>query len=218
MARDGPDTWWPTPEPPHRINQIYLEPVLFAHAASMSGLRILSRTRVLDFEQNQDGVLASTKNLEDNSDHDISARYLIGCDGAHSEIRRKIGARLSGDRAVIEVQSTYIRAPTLLDMMPAPAWAIDCINPRSRGLVFAIDGRERWLVHNFLRPGESPSAVDRQRGIWEILGVKTPHSRSTFWDRRIGPGGAWSPTASVTSVSSFVAMRRISGCHLLATA
>jgi 2-polyprenyl-6-methoxyphenol hydroxylase-like FAD-dependent oxidoreductase len=73
-------------------------------------------------------------------DHDISARYLIGCDGAHSEIRRKIGARLSGF-AVIDVQSTYIRAPTLLGMMPALVWAIDCINPRSRGLVFAIDGR-----------------------------------------------------------------------------
>ena len=32
IAKDGPDTWWPTPEPPHRINQIYLEPVLFACA------------------------------------------------------------------------------------------------------------------------------------------------------------------------------------------
>ena len=27
-ATGGPDTWWPTPEPPHRINQIYLEPIL----------------------------------------------------------------------------------------------------------------------------------------------------------------------------------------------
>lgn len=25
-ATGGPDTWWPTPEPPHRINQIYMEP------------------------------------------------------------------------------------------------------------------------------------------------------------------------------------------------
>jgi hypothetical protein len=57
--------------------------------------------------------------------------------------------------------------------MPALAWVIDCINPRSRGLVFAIDGRERWLVHSFLKPGESPSAVDRQRGIREILGVES---------------------------------------------
>jgi len=27
----GPDAWWPTPEPPHRINQIYLEPILLRH-------------------------------------------------------------------------------------------------------------------------------------------------------------------------------------------
>ena len=28
--RSGPDGWWPTPEPPHRINQIYLDPLLAA--------------------------------------------------------------------------------------------------------------------------------------------------------------------------------------------
>ena len=32
--KSGPDGHWPTPEPPHRINQIFLEPVLFAHAAA----------------------------------------------------------------------------------------------------------------------------------------------------------------------------------------
>ncbi|MDU6835714.1 MAG: FAD-dependent oxidoreductase, partial [Bradyrhizobium sp.] len=36
-ATVGPDTDWPTPEPPHRINQIYLEPILFAAAAAQSG-------------------------------------------------------------------------------------------------------------------------------------------------------------------------------------
>jgi 2-polyprenyl-6-methoxyphenol hydroxylase-like FAD-dependent oxidoreductase len=49
-AKDGPDGWWPTPEPPHRINQIYLEPILFACAAATPGLCILSRTRVTDFQ------------------------------------------------------------------------------------------------------------------------------------------------------------------------
>ena len=42
----GPDTWWPTPEPPHRINQIFMEPVLFEHARQMPGVSILSRTSV----------------------------------------------------------------------------------------------------------------------------------------------------------------------------
>src|SRR5690349_4850983 len=58
-ASGGPDTWWPTPEPPHRINQIYLEPVLFAHAESTPGVTILSRTRITDFRQDSEGVHAS---------------------------------------------------------------------------------------------------------------------------------------------------------------
>jgi 2-polyprenyl-6-methoxyphenol hydroxylase-like FAD-dependent oxidoreductase len=164
-AKDGPDTWWPTPEPPHRINQIYLEPVLFACAAATPGLRILNRTRVCDFEQDEDGVLAIAENLDSNESCEIRARYLVGCDGAHSDVRHRMGVKLSGDAAVVQVQSTYIHAPDLLGMMPSKAWAVDCLNSRSWGLVFAIDGRDRWLIHNFL-----PS-VDRDRSIREILGV-----------------------------------------------
>ncbi len=170
-AKNGPDTWWPTPEPPHRINQIYLEPVLFAHAAATAGLRILPRTQLLDFEQDENTVLARARDLEADRPLDISARYLIGCDGAHSEVRRRMGVRLSGDAAVMQAQSTYIRAPALLGMMPRPAWGTDCINPRSCGLMFAIDGRERWLVHNFMAPSADLSSVDRDRSLREILGV-----------------------------------------------
>ena len=36
--KSGPDGHWPTPEPPHRANQIFLEPVLFA-------MRTLRRSR-----------------------------------------------------------------------------------------------------------------------------------------------------------------------------
>jgi 2-polyprenyl-6-methoxyphenol hydroxylase-like FAD-dependent oxidoreductase len=164
-AKDGPDTWWPTPEPPHRINQIYLEPVLFACATATPGLRILNRTRICDFGQGEDGVLAIAENLDSNESFEIRARYLVGCDGAHSDIRHRLGVRLSGDAAVVQVQSTYIYAPDLLGMMPSRAWAVDCLNSRSWGLVFAIDGCDRWLIHNFL------PTVDRDCSIREILGV-----------------------------------------------
>src|SRR3954454_15706337 len=46
--KDGPDCNWPTPDPPHRINQIFLEPILFAHAAAQPRIRILNRTAVED--------------------------------------------------------------------------------------------------------------------------------------------------------------------------
>ena len=63
-ATDGPDTWWPTPEPPHRINQIYLEPILFAHAEAMAGCTILNRTRVVGFTQSETSVLAQAEALD----------------------------------------------------------------------------------------------------------------------------------------------------------
>src|SRR6267143_1678159 len=45
---DGPDCNWPTPEPPHRINQIFLEPILFEHAAVQPRIHIINRTSVED--------------------------------------------------------------------------------------------------------------------------------------------------------------------------
>jgi 2-polyprenyl-6-methoxyphenol hydroxylase-like FAD-dependent oxidoreductase len=40
-AKDGPDTWWPTPEPPHRINQLYFEPILQATNSDGQGHTLL---------------------------------------------------------------------------------------------------------------------------------------------------------------------------------
>ncbi|WP_298110860.1 FAD-dependent oxidoreductase [Bradyrhizobium sp.] len=171
--KDGPDGWWPTPEPPHRINQIYLEPVLVRHAAAMPGLRLLHRTAVEGFVQTDDGVTATLRDLDSGQVRQIACDYLVGCDGARSEIRHAIGARLVGDAVVQRVQSTFIRAPSLLGLMrEPPAWATFSINPRRSGNMYAIDGRQTWLVHNYLRPDEEDfEAVDRDRCIRLILGV-----------------------------------------------
>jgi len=63
-ATGEPDTWWPTPEPPHRTNQTYLEPILFEYAAAMPGLVALNRTRVLSFTQSDRGVVVTAENLD----------------------------------------------------------------------------------------------------------------------------------------------------------
>ncbi len=172
-ASVGPDTGWPTPEPPHRINQIYLEPVLFAHAEQTPGLRILNRTRIDDFTQDADGVRAVGVNLDSGKAVEIRCDYLIGCDGGRSGVRKKIGARLSGTDEVGRVQSTYFRAPSLLGLAKQkPAWATFSLNPRRCGNVYAIDGRETWLLHNYLTADESDfESVDRDWAIRQILGV-----------------------------------------------
>lgn len=171
--KSGPDGWWPTPEPPHRINQIYLEPVLTRHAGTMPGVTLLNHAQAEGFTQSDTGVIASLRHLDSNETQDIACDYLVGCDGGRSEIRHAIGARFLGDPVVQRVQSTFIRAPSLLGRMrDRPAWATFSINPRRSGNMYAIDGRETWLIHNYLRPGEEDfEAVDRDLCIRTILGV-----------------------------------------------
>ncbi|HVQ72079.1 MAG TPA: FAD-dependent monooxygenase, partial [Bradyrhizobium sp.] len=172
-ASGGPDTWWPTAEPPHRVNQIYLEPTLFAHAETIAGLTLLNRVEINGFEQTPEGVTAQGIQLDNNQPITIRADFLVGCDGGRSAIRRAIGATLSGTAEVQRVQSTYIRAPSLLARSHLkPAWATFSLNPVRSGNVYAIDGRETWLVHNYLKPGEHEfDSVDRDWALRKILGV-----------------------------------------------
>ncbi|KVE99148.1 MULTISPECIES: FAD-dependent oxidoreductase [Burkholderia cepacia complex] len=172
-ATGGPDTWWPTAEPPHRVNQIYLEPVLFAHAEKSPGIRILNRVQIENYAQDDTGATASGINLDTGEPINFACEYLIGCDGGRSGVRKFIGARLSGTDVVGRVQSTYLRAPDLLARAKfPPAWATFSLNTRRSGNVYAIDGKEKWLVHNYLKSSEIEfDSVDRDWAIREILGV-----------------------------------------------
>lgn len=169
----GPDANWPTPEPPHRINQVFLEPILFEHAKASPRITLLNRTVVERFDQDAAGVIAQARNVESGEEHAIACQYLIGCDGGGSTVRKGIGAEFVGDAVIQRVQSTYIRAPDLIERQQGtPAWATFSLNPRRSGNVYAIDGRERWVVHNYLRESEADfGSVDRDWAIREILGV-----------------------------------------------
>jgi 2-polyprenyl-6-methoxyphenol hydroxylase-like FAD-dependent oxidoreductase len=172
-AVDAADSNWPTPEPPHRINQIFLEPILFEHAAAQPRITIINRSSVEDVVIEDTCADVSVRNLDSGELSRINCRFLVGCDGARSIVRKAIGAELSGDAIIQRVQSTFIRAPGLIGRQQHErAWGTGAINPRRSGMVYAIDGNERWLVHNYLRPNEDDfEAVDRDGCLRTILGV-----------------------------------------------
>ncbi len=171
-AQSGPDTWWPTPEPPHRINQIYLEPCLFRHVSANPRIRVLNRTRVDAVSQDARGVTVAATDLDGDRKWSIRGAFLVGCDGARSGVRKAMGTALQGTAVVERVQSSYIRAPTLLGLLGEPAWMTMSFNRHRRGTVVAIDGRDNWLIHNFLNENEPEfDSVDRDWAIRAILGV-----------------------------------------------
>ena len=110
----GADSHWPTAELPHRINQTFLEPILFEHVFQTPRVTILNRCAIESFVHTNDEVAATVKSLDSGETSLIRARYLVGCDGGRSVVRRGIGAKLEGDAIIQRVQATYIRAPDLI--------------------------------------------------------------------------------------------------------
>jgi 2-polyprenyl-6-methoxyphenol hydroxylase-like FAD-dependent oxidoreductase len=171
--KDGPDGWWPTPEPPHRINQIYLDPLLAQIARDHPRIRYINRLEVEGFTQSEDGVVAEAIDHTTGARDVIHCDYLVGCDGPSSNIRHLIDARLTGDAFIGRTQSTYVRAPGLAERMQATrAWSTQVMNPRRSANMFAVDGRETWLIHNYLRDNETDfAAIDADWCIRTIMGV-----------------------------------------------
>ncbi len=168
----GVDADWPTAEPPHRMNQIYLEPLMIDAALARPEITLLFQHDMLDFVQDDSGVTARIA-AGTGADITVESQFLVGCDGGASRVRKAIGGRLDGDAVIQRVQSTYLRAPGLIDAMQVPpCWCMFSLNPRRSGNIYSIDGKELWLVHNYLRDSEPEFAsVDRDACIREIFGV-----------------------------------------------
>lgn len=171
-AREGVDVDWATPEPPHRINQTFLEPLLRERVASNPWIEFLDQTRFTSYEQTDDGIIALGRNKGGEA-LEVWGHYLIGCDGAKSSVRKCIGAKLHGDPVIQHVQSTAVFAPHLYDHAPgSPAWGYYISNADRSGHIYAIDGRGTFLVHNHLSQDEFDNeTVDRHWSIRQILGV-----------------------------------------------
>lgn len=172
-SNKGPDTHWQTPEPPHRANQIFFDPVLYAQAKLNPLITLKFEHEGLGFEQDETDVCCQFRNLQTGALEQIRSRFLVGCEGGRSPVRKQIGAHLEGDAIIQRVQSTYIRAPDLLGRIQGErAWMSYLYTPERAGNLIAIDGRETWLIHNYLLGHESGfETVDRDYCIRHLLGV-----------------------------------------------
>ena len=152
-ATDGPDTWWPTPEPPHRINQIYLEPMLFAHAAAQPRIRILNRTAFEDVHRR-----TTTASSPPPAISTAATRSRIAC-RLSGRLRRRALDRSQGDRR--KLPATPVDPARAVDLYPRaradrPAAGTAGLDVPRRSIRAAAarcsrsTAARRWLIHNFL--------------------------------------------------------------------
>jgi 2-polyprenyl-6-methoxyphenol hydroxylase-like FAD-dependent oxidoreductase len=164
---------WPTPEPQHRVSQLFLEPVLERHASSMPEVTIERGARLVGLRQDADRVEAVVE--RDGETRVVECAYVVGCDGAHSTVRRSLGVRYQGVEAIQNFVSTFVRSPELGRLAARDrAWTYWTHGRRLASLI-AIDGGELWLNHVAFPPDHDTEAEDPERLLEEAVGKKVEH-------------------------------------------
>jgi len=184
---------WATPEPQHRVAQIYLEPIIARGVARQKNARILRGYRVEGVEQHDDHVAVTARRVAPGGAGGdavvFRADYLAGCDGGTSVVRKAIGAVLEGAPRVAEQRvSVYFRSAELHHLLNErrPGWMYWWYGPRWRGSFVQLDGRELFLCHSRVPAGVDPRDVDPDEVLQAAIGKLVEHEKIQVvrWDPR----------------------------------
>jgi hypothetical protein len=99
------------------------------------------------------------------------ARYLVGCDGGASTVRRAMGVSLVGDDTVNHFSySMYIRSRALAESSPDRLWMVLLRNHECTSGVIAVDGVETFLIHLTLPIDQPDKPVDQAELLRQVVG------------------------------------------------
>lgn len=92
------------------IPQDRLEPILRARAIEL-GADIRPDTELIAFDQDDDGVTAVLKRVDDGSQYRLRTQYVVAADGGSSTIRKTLGIGRGGHGLLSVQRSILFRAP-----------------------------------------------------------------------------------------------------------
>jgi 2-polyprenyl-6-methoxyphenol hydroxylase-like FAD-dependent oxidoreductase len=135
-----------SPQRRERCPQNMFDPILREFAASQKSVTMRYRTRLVSFAQDADAVTAEVENAESGKREQISARYIVGCDGARSLVRETLGIKMLGNPVLTYTTNVIFRCPHLLSLHDkGKAYRHIFIGPEGTwATIVAINGRDQW--------------------------------------------------------------------------
>lgn len=133
------------------VPQTYLEPILVKNAAER-GARVAFSTKYLGHTQDQDGVTVNLLNRVSGQEYSMRTRYLVGADGAKSQIADEINLNLVGRTARAGTLYTRFKADLSQHVAHRPSILHWFLNPAASfgeigmGLLRAIRPWDEWIA------------------------------------------------------------------------
>jgi 3-(3-hydroxy-phenyl)propionate hydroxylase len=153
-------------EPSYMFVQPELEQALRQRLGEIVGITTWYGYECVDFAQHADRVDVSVREARSDTITQVRGRWLIGCDGASSFVRARLGAGvedLGFDEPWVVIDTKLKRDALLSDKV-----AFQFCNPqRPTTCVPAGPGRRRWEF--MLLPGESREQITQPNAVWQLL-------------------------------------------------
>ncbi|MBD2750223.1 FAD-dependent monooxygenase [Microvirga sp. BT688] len=164
------------------IGQQALEPVIYEYFSGLPCCTSAYSTVLTGFAQDEDGVTATVQS-SDGTVRKVRAKYLAGCDGGRSDVRRALGIKMSGTNKVGESVNIFFKAPRLIPALgKKPGFLLWSFAPGATGSFLAIAGRELWVFQRYLVAGETFENFDAVAALRSAIGTDIDAEVIDYWN------------------------------------
>jgi 2-polyprenyl-6-methoxyphenol hydroxylase-like FAD-dependent oxidoreductase len=176
---DYGESAWPTPELPHRCQQMFIEPVLRKQAQRYDSvdLKLGWQAETVDVDADQVRIVA--RHATSKEPFTLTARYVVGCDGPRSLVRKTLGIEYSGQSKEKreffggQMLSLYFTSSSLYQVLGKQrAWMYVAVNAVQRGMMVSIDGQGKFMFCLQLKPDQTPESVDYTAAMFAAIGAE----------------------------------------------
>jgi 3-(3-hydroxy-phenyl)propionate hydroxylase len=167
----GPEGW----NNAYRFYQPELESVLRGGVSRFPSVDVRARSDVYALDERDDDVRVRYENLASGALAEVTGRYVVGCDGARSTVRRFMGAALqdlrSHERWIVldmVLEQPPAGVPEAADETGRVIDAIQYCDPARPTTFIPMPGkRHRWEF--MLMPHDDPATIIQPERIYELL-------------------------------------------------
>lgn len=150
----------------YRFHQPTLERLLRDGVGRFPQVSVRTHTEATSLDEHEDGVTVHATDVTTGQQQQVRARYVVGCDGARSFVRRFVGTQIE-DLGLHE-HWLVIDAILTHDMPELGDWTLQYCNPaRPATYVRGIGMRRRWEIMQ--TPADDAETFADIDNVWRLL-------------------------------------------------
>lgn len=161
------------------LSQRETEIVLAEHLERAHGVEVERKVKLSGFSQDEGGVTA-TLAAEDGWTEEVHVPYLIGCDGAHSTVRKTLDLPFEGSTYDARIMQADVRVSFPVAIHDDEIAIF--LGPNGMLALFPLPGENRYRLLAFLEPGDDrPVTLESFEALLEERGPKGASLGDPAW-------------------------------------